>query len=883
MVKIKINLKNIISLIFLTFLMGAPLAMQYNLVGNLDVDNKNRVSLPKTSTNHTPIAIDGNDDFTNNALIEGWEGSGMHDEPYIIENYIINASTVKGLSIRNTNLHFIINNVTVIDGGWNHNGFDFHNVTNGKLFNNTATSNQRGFSLDNSYNNTLVNNTATRNNYCFTLWDSSNNMLNNNTAANNDFGFSLGNSPNNTLSNNIAINNNYRGFALWDSSNNLLCNNSATNINGYGFSLDNSSSNRLSNNIAISNINGFFLSYSSNNNTLSNNIATNSSQNGFDLYQFSNNNILLNNIAPNNSRGFFLQESSNNTLNNNIAINNSDNNFHLVLSSNNNILVNNIASNSNFAGFFLLESSNNMLNNNTATNNYLSGFFFVNNCSNNMLNNNTATNNNTYGFFFNNYCSNNTLEKNLATQNSNDGFHFENFCNNNEMFNNVAINNSNDGFNIFYSSNNTFINNTATLNTYYGIDLYDANNNLISGNNLLDNGLGCISEVSSTGNIIANNTCFHLVSSTDNPDSDGAFWLNWPTEPSALEYTIFQNSLPLIEGLTNNSYYISGLPNGIYDYYIKASNDWISISDVIKITILLVPFPFTLNSTAGDPDLDGAFWLNWTISEHALNYSLYLDGLLLIAGLTNNSYFISGLTLGSYDFHVVAFNDHGNTSSNMITIEVDFKPQPFSLSSTASDPDLDGAFWLNWTTSVLAMNYSIYLNGDLLIERLINNSYYISGLLNGSYQYHVVAFNYYGNISSNVITIGVDFKPQPFSLSSTAGDPDLDGAFWLNWTTSELAMNYSIYLNGDLLIEGLNNNSYYISELSSGSYQYHVVAFNDHGNFTSNVIIIVVRIDVPNGNIPGYEVALLIGIIALVSTVFIKRKYSSGKKKIESL
>ncbi|GAG79488.1 unnamed protein product, partial [marine sediment metagenome] len=89
---------------------------------------------PKISVNHDTIFIDGNNMFADNASSEYWNGNGNYSNPYIIENYEIDASIGHGIEIRNTDLYFIIRNVTVSDGRSNYNyGFYFTNVTNGEL------------------------------------------------------------------------------------------------------------------------------------------------------------------------------------------------------------------------------------------------------------------------------------------------------------------------------------------------------------------------------------------------------------------------------------------------------------------------------------------------------------------------------------------------------------------------------------------------------------------------------------------------------------------------------------------------------------------------------------------------------------------------------
>lgn len=93
-----------------------------------DINSATPKSSSKTLTSHDPIYIDGNTAFAENASTEGWAGDGTEGNPYILqnpyitENYNINASTAHGIYIENTDVYFIIRNCTIYDGKSNQNG-----------------------------------------------------------------------------------------------------------------------------------------------------------------------------------------------------------------------------------------------------------------------------------------------------------------------------------------------------------------------------------------------------------------------------------------------------------------------------------------------------------------------------------------------------------------------------------------------------------------------------------------------------------------------------------------------------------------------------------------------------------------------------------------
>ena len=96
---------------YLPFLIS-PKFLGANMTHSEDNFNQNSM-IPKISAFNESIFIDGNATFAAKAISEGWNGDGSLNDPYIIENYTIQAISEHGIEIRNTNLHFIIRNVSI--------------------------------------------------------------------------------------------------------------------------------------------------------------------------------------------------------------------------------------------------------------------------------------------------------------------------------------------------------------------------------------------------------------------------------------------------------------------------------------------------------------------------------------------------------------------------------------------------------------------------------------------------------------------------------------------------------------------------------------------------------------------------------------------------
>ncbi|MEE9376746.1 MAG: right-handed parallel beta-helix repeat-containing protein, partial [Candidatus Lokiarchaeia archaeon] len=517
---------------------------------------------PKISANNDTIFIDGNNMFADNASSEGWNGNGTYSNPYIIENYKINASIRYGIEIRNTDVYFIIRNVTVSDGRSNYNhGFYFTNVTNGELINNIADNNIAGFLLRDSNNNTLTGNTATNSLHGFRIWYSNNNTLTNNTANSNiEYGIFLDNSNNNTISENILL------------------------LNGLGgIYEENCEWNDISDNncglqpfILFSDVDGF-----DPDGTFTLNWTVSENADKYTLYQ--NSEIIAEGLTITN---YTITDLAIGTY---VFFVKAINEYEELDSNTIEIIVSHIIHIDGNVDFYQTAVARNFTGNGTYGNPYLienyeiiasvghgihiqnTDVYFI---IRNVIVSNGRSNYN-YGFYFTNV-TNGKLENNTANNNLN-GFTLSS-SNNNTITNNTANNNDQHGFHLWYSNNNILTNNTANDNIEYGIFLDNSNNNTISENILLLNGLGGIYEKNCVWNDISDNKCgllpVTLYSDVDDLDEDGSFTLTWTASENADKYTLYQNDEIIAEELTILEYNITDLPVGTYVFYVKAINEY---------------------------------------------------------------------------------------------------------------------------------------------------------------------------------------------------------------------------------------------------------------------------------------------------------------------
>ncbi|MHA1905606.1 MAG: right-handed parallel beta-helix repeat-containing protein [Candidatus Thorarchaeota archaeon] len=299
---------------------------------------------PLQLTPHGAIAIDGDANFSDTALLKGWPGDGSPENPFIIDGLDIDLGGAHwyGISINNTRASFTISNcnVTSADGTMEMcggAGINLENVTNGELVNNTCNNNfVVGIKLSESDSNTVVNNTCIDDGwYGISLWTSDSNTVANNTCSSNSLGILIS-GDSNTVANNTC-NSNGIGIELGGDSN-TVTNNTCSSNTERGIYLHNLYDSTVVDNTCNSNGReghpwkmgeGIFLRYS-NSNTVNNNTCFGNTERGIYLSESDyntmtdNTNTIANNTCNNNRIGIHLDESLSNTGSNNNCLDNTE-------------------------------------------------------------------------------------------------------------------------------------------------------------------------------------------------------------------------------------------------------------------------------------------------------------------------------------------------------------------------------------------------------------------------------------------------------------------------------------------------------------------------------------------------------------------------------
>jgi parallel beta-helix repeat protein len=246
-------------------------------------------------TPHDPIFIEGNSNFTSQAVGEGWHGDGSEENPYIIRNYKIIGGNGHCIEIRNSTVNFVIKESNIFDGMG---GIFLFNTSGGEIKDCNIQNNQLGILLERSENITVKKNTLTSNFNGIYMFNSKHNVVENNNASQNfGEGISLFISRENQISQNTLLDNQYALGLVLSDENTIFYNTASDNVGG--IQIQNSNRNEVSwNTFSYNNI-GFYLLNNCTENVISYNEISYNLGSGLILSKTRNNTFHHNNIIKN--------------------------------------------------------------------------------------------------------------------------------------------------------------------------------------------------------------------------------------------------------------------------------------------------------------------------------------------------------------------------------------------------------------------------------------------------------------------------------------------------------------------------------------------------------------------------------------------------------
>ena len=326
--------------------------------------------------------------------------------------------------------------------------------------------------------------------------------------------------------------------------------------------------------------------------------------------------------------------------------------------------------------------------------------------------------------------------------------------------------------------------------------------------------------------------------------------LAWTNDPlagtSIISYSVYRNG-ELYTILTDQNYVDPGLANATYDYNIIANYNTgsASLSESLSFNVEIT-YPVTNLTAQVTADL---VYLSWDLPVNSpralLSYNIYRDG--VVVGNSEELYYSDTLLPNAtYSYYITAVYTSGESEpSNDVEamVEVLYPVENLTYSVTEDNVTLDWDEIITYPRSF--QNYFVYRD-DEEIAQVTTTTYIDSNLLNGSYDYYVVA-NYTTGTSqpSNSVQALVEVLYPANNFTGSL----INDQVTLEWDSpSELSrdfLGYNIYRNNEL-VDATTQTQYVDSNLANGSHSYYVTATYSSGeSIPTDVVEFFVEIPYP--------------------------------------
>ena len=300
--------------------------------------------------------------------------------------------------------------------------------------------------------------------------------------------------------------------------------------------------------------------------------------------------------------------------------------------------------------------------------------------------------------------------------------------------------------------------------------------------------------------------------------------LSWDA-PAGLPqfYRIYRNNQEIATA-TQRSYLDSNLPNGAYEYFVKAqyAEGLSSASNTVNLNLMIAYPPQSFAGNLISPTQVELSWL--APNQGEIGYILHRNGAeyALINNPANTSFTDAELSNGTYSYRVAAIYPDAISSfspSLDFDVEVLYPPQDFSLLQDNADISL------SWTAPIDIggwQSYRLYRNSQVIYEGS-QNTYLDVSAANGNYEYSLGAVYSFGEILNPQIlsaSIQVAYPATDFNVSLQDDSAILS---WNHTADTGFFENYKIYRNG-LQIATTTDSTFIDASLANGTYSYQVIA-----------------------------------------------------------
>lgn len=597
-------------------------------------------------------------------------GTGTYNDPYLIENYNITASSVSLIHIENTTKYFKMSNCYLNGLDSAYNMTRLINVTHGTIETNYfCHGRSMGISLLHCTNNSIINNEL---NY---IWSTG-------------VGIYLFYSDNNTCSYNTIHEEMSVGIWLEFSHFNNLSSNSIYDVSAYGFTIIESNNNTyLYNTIRDHPLSGFFMQ-DSNNCTFSYNIIKDTTiaikhqayPSGGGYYNTFTHNTIYNSTVE----GISLQDAINATISNNRIYNCGPNTLGLTHF---------LAGKSPY-GISLSASHNNTINNNLIYDNFDYGLYFHYDSENNTATLNVFVNN-SYGFPSNASAfddgTNNVIKSNYWDDYIGSGNYTLDALgrptNNNDT---SPVINPTPSVNIDSPLNQTYYENTINIilsgfAIHFGYNIHGLDGDILSFRPWISNEERTLNSGTYTLEAMGRitDTTYALVSVTFTISLPPIITLNSPENDTThrsgtiIDVDITDNDLDTVlynwDGTPNQTWssnYVTPLPTGDSQHVLSVyANDslgnWTSEN-----------FAFTTDDTGPTVSITNPTGTTYETNDVVLSYTvsegtvtIYINGFSNTSAVPSGTVF-PGFANGIHNFTIIAVDEVGNIGTDTVIFTI---------------------------------------------------------------------------------------------------------------------------------------------------------------------------------------------------------------------
>lgn len=314
----------------------------------------------------------------------------------------------------------------------------------------------------------------------------------------------------------------------------------------------------------------------------------------------------------------------------------------------------------------------------------------------------------------------------------------------------------------------------------------------------------------------------------------------------------------------------------------------------------VLPAPSNLSATPDSVNLRIA--LSWTDNSSDPNENSFIIQRQFNGGAWDNSYRVvsantvsytdnDGIAIGTYTYRIIAHLDDDGTGaacdsapSNSVTVQIVSTDPPVAPSGlTATSDSVNRRITLNWvdnSTNETGFRIHRQFNGGTWNETYHStganvNTYSDENLLPGIYNYHIEAYNDYGQAQSNEAADTIIDIPLPPSELVATGN-SVAGTISLTWTdnsTGETGFIIQRQVDGgewndnydsvESNVGSYTDNNLGGGPLPNGMYVYRIVAFNSNGNSNpsneSSTLIASAAPDAPSNlaaSLDGFDITL---------------------------